>query len=345
VAKVIVFSTSGNYSTATVSQGSFSIPVDPGTPLGMVFAGSSDNYLGYLTLGNGINSLPLTDVASGVTSIDLQTLTASGAVVSPGNNPLGTALPLTTAEQAAYAQSNGMFAAVVKNPDVDGNGVIDVLENKNFHPFVAYWVNPMNFNGALTPVVSSGLAIQNFNLTVTSSDASDDASATVTGPAGSGITNYPCTLTTSSSQVSYAIYPNLGSSTTAVPMAGAYTFTTGGGKTLTVNVTDQSSANANIVVAVPTVTLNSDHTLNSLTWTFTTQGSGGTLSPTALVQDLIVEIDRPVGTRVYNSSNLASSITSHTLTDQTIPWDATVRLYMAYNDVFGNHYVVPFNGN
>ena len=29
----------------------------------------------------------------------------------------------------------------------------------------------------------------------------------------------------------------------------------------------------------------------------------------------------------------------------TIPWDATVRIYMAYNDVFQNHYVVPFNND
>ncbi|MGD0248067.1 MAG: hypothetical protein ABSB75_03350, partial [Candidatus Limnocylindrales bacterium] len=187
--KVIVFDTKGNHSSAPVTNGSFSIPVDAGAPVAMIFAGSTDNFLGYLSLGNGISSLPLTDVKEGVTSIDLQTLSASGSIVTPGHNPLGAELPLSSADQAAFAQCNSLFYSMVKNPDVDGNGVIDLLEGESYLSFVAYAVTPMSFNGSYTPVVGSGLAIQYFNLAVRSDDGSDSGAATVTGPTGSGLIN------------------------------------------------------------------------------------------------------------------------------------------------------------
>jgi hypothetical protein len=347
VSKVLLFAADGSYWTTSVSNGSFSVSVDSGTALGMVFAGSNKEFLGYLSLGNGISSLPLTDVASGVTSIALGTLTASGQVLTPANNPLGTELPLTATEQTAYAQCNSMFASVVQNPDVDGNGVIDLLEGKYYHPYVAYWVNGGKFNSGLTPTVDSSIAIQNFNITLTADGTSDATSATVTGPTGSGINGRACTISTdtTNNQTSYSIYSDLGSSTSAVPVAGSYVFTTGGGKALTITVPDQSDASSHIVIAVPTVTLNSDNTIKSISWAYQTVGGDPIATPSALISAFDLEIDRPIGTRVYNAYNLAASVTSNAITSVAIPWDSTVRIYMAYNDVFMNHYVVPFTND
>jgi hypothetical protein len=340
VSKVIVFDTQGLYSTAPVTGGSFSIPVDVGAPVGMIFVGSTNNYLGYLSLGNGISSLPMTDVKEGVTSIDLQTLSASGDMVTPGHNPLGAELPLSSADQAAFAQCNSLFDSMVKNPDVDGNGVIDLLEGSFYRSSLAYGVTPMSSNGSYTPVIGS-LAIQHFNLSVMSSDGSDSGPTTVTGPTGSGLTNAACSVTVSGSQVYYGVYSNLGSSPTPVPVAGDYVFTTSKGKTITITVPDQSDANSRIVVAVPTVTVSSG-TINRIDWRYQMASSTETLSPSALIDNLIIAIDHPLGSRVYNSPGLPSSTTSHTPTNQTIPWDSSTNLDMAYTDVFGNHYVVSF---
>jgi hypothetical protein len=49
--------------------------------------------------------------------------------------------------------------------------------------------------------------------------------------------------------------------------------------------------------------------------------------------------------RIYNAYNLAASVTSNAITSVAIPWDSTVRIYMAYNDVLMNHYVVPFTND
>ena len=111
VSTVVIFDTNGNYSTAPVVNGAFSIPVDSTAPVAMIFAGSANNFLGYMTLGNGINSLPLTILKDGTTSIDLQTLTASGSGFIPGHNPLGSELPLSVQEQSAFAQCNSIFSS------------------------------------------------------------------------------------------------------------------------------------------------------------------------------------------------------------------------------------------
>ena len=74
VSQVIVFFTNGNYLISDVVDGSFSLDVEKGSPAGMIFAGASSNYLGYLTLGNGIDSLPLNYDENNVETIDLGTL-------------------------------------------------------------------------------------------------------------------------------------------------------------------------------------------------------------------------------------------------------------------------------
>lgn len=341
VSTVVVFNTKEQYSTAPVTSGAFSIAVDVGSPVAMIFSGSASNFLGYLSLGDGISSLPMTEVKEGVTSIDLQTLSASGSVVTPGHNPLGAELPLSSAEQAAFAQCNSLFASMVKNPDADGNGVIDLLEGEPYGSYVAYGVTPMSFNGSFTPVIGSSPTVQHFNLALWSHDVSDSAAATVTGPTGSGLTDASCSVTVNGSVVEYDVFPDLGSSPTALPVEGDYVFTTSTGKILTVTVPDQSDVNAGIVVAVPTVTV-SGGTINRIDWTYQAAGSSATLSPSALIDTVIIAIDHPLGSRVYNSPNLPSSITSYTLTNQTIRWDSSIILAMAYTDVFGNHYVVSF---
>jgi hypothetical protein len=344
---VLAFAADGTTWTAPVVGGAFSVAVDPGSAVGVVFAGSAGQFLGYLAPGDGISSLPLTDVASGVTRIDLGSLTAMGPVLTPANPPLGTALPLTVAEQRVYAQFSGLFAGVVQNPDVDGNGVIDLLEGKYYHPYLTCWVGGGSFHGALRPTVDGTIAIQAFNLTLVANGTSDAASATVTGPAGSGIAGQACTITTASADntTSYSLYPDPGSSLSAVPVAGSYVFSTGGGATLAITVPDQSDASSAIVIAVPTVALNADNTINSISWVCQTRSGAPIATPSALIRSFDLEIDHPIGTAVYSASNLAASASSQTLAGVGVPWDSTVGIHLAYTDLFQNRYVIAFTND
>ncbi|MCX6111958.1 MAG: hypothetical protein NTY22_01555 [Proteobacteria bacterium] len=344
--KVIVFSAGGTSTVADVkSNGSFEINVDAGTPLGLIFAGASNNFLGYLTLGNGIESLPLTNVADGVTTIDLQTISTSGLINSPGHNPIGTEISLTSAEQTALAMCNGMFAAVVKNPDVDSNGVIDILESKFYASTIAYGVAAGNFGGAMTPTVNSTVTMDHYNIFIRSETATDAGGATVTGPSGSGITNSTCFVapTSIANEVSYTIYADLGTSPTTIPTAGNYVFTLANGKVLTFSIPDQTQISSKIVVAIPTVTLNGNGTINKVNWVYRMPNdSSSNLTPKALIQNIIIQINDASFTRLYDSPQITSDIIEHTLTDQTIPWATVHNISMAYNDVYGNHYVVDF---
>jgi len=105
VKKVVIFSSNGVSSVAEVnSDGSFELKTDTGSPVGLIFAGASNNYLGYLTLGSGIDSIPLTKLSDGLTTIDLNAISSSAQTGTPAHNPMGTELPFTSAEQIAIAQ-------------------------------------------------------------------------------------------------------------------------------------------------------------------------------------------------------------------------------------------------
>jgi len=343
VSKAIVFF--GNWhNVVEVSNGSFSIGVQTGTPVGLIFADVNNKYLGYLTLKNGIDSIPLTKISSGTYTIDFQTLTASGTGIEPEHNPIGYELPLSSAEQQAVAQCNGLFASVVRNPDVDGNGAIDILEGKFYRPWIAYWVEAGNFKSDYTPTINSTVTIQNYNITILC-EKTDSGGATVTGPAGSGITNKTCSESSNSwGQIMYSIYPDLGSSATPTPVAGEYKFSIKNGKTLTISIPDQSQASSRIVVAVPTVILNSNGTINKVSWVYRIPNdSSSNLTPTALIESIMVQINGPgPGDRVYDSPMVPGETTEHTLTNQNILWTNVFNISMAYNDVYENHYVVDF---
>jgi len=342
--QVIIFSSSGTSTVAKVnSDGTFSINADAGKPFGLIFAGASNNFLGYLTLGSGIESLPLTNVADGVTTIDLQTLSTSGTINTPGHNPIGTEISLTSAEQTAMSQCNGMFASIVKNPDVDRNGVVDILENEFYSSSISYGIAAGNFNGGLTPTINSTVTMNSYNILIMSNSATDAGSATVTGPDGSGLTNQTCSNgpTSSSNQISYNIYPDLAYRTPSIPVTGDYIYTLNNGKTLTFSIPDQSLASSKIVVALPTVTLNGDGTINKVNWVYRMPNDSSTLTPKALIQSIIIQISA-APTRLYDSPSITSDTTEHTLTNQSIAWTSVNNMSMAYNDVYGNHYVVDF---
>jgi len=71
--------------------------------------------------------------------------------------------------------------------------------------------------------------------------------------------------------------------------------------------------------------------------------SSSNFTPTALIESIMVQINGPgPGDRVYDSPMVPGETTEHTLTNQNILWTNVFNISMAYNDVYGNHYVVDF---
>ncbi|MBI5779556.1 MAG: hypothetical protein HZA49_08895 [Planctomycetes bacterium] len=367
VAKVIGFNQRGNYFVTTVdSNDNFAIQVDKGYPTALIFIDASDNYLGYLTLSNGIDSLPLAKLADTVTmtelaTIDLNILSSTGVIVEPSHNPIGSELPLSSEEQTAIAQGDDFFAAVIKNTDVDNNGTIDLLQNKFYRPFIMYFVTGGDFVG-LTPSVVTPANITGFRFNAHIYEQGVSIfppTVTFTGPGGSGLTG-ETNDAAPQTQTNQALYGSPYVSAPVIPPAGAYTVTYNA-VPLVFNIPAQSAAFSNIVLAVPTVTLNGSNAIEKLDWVYKLgNGDATAIDPRTLIEYIEIQVNG-TGTqydptysqgasRLYNSANFPPTTLTHTLpltsssgAAWSIPWANVNRISMVYNDIFGNHYVVDWD--
>ena len=199
VASVIAFCGTDGFMTSTVTDGSFNIVVDRRQPAGLLFVGTTGNNLGYLSLGNGMESIPLNMADSNVRSIDLQALAATGNIIEPGHNPIGAEISMTTSDITSYVFSNGSLGSVLKSPDVDGDGIVDVAAGKFYRYTMRYPINAGNFGTNLTPTLANPVVINSyiFEVKITDPDQNYPDSVYFNGPAGSGIESATSWLTQS----------------------------------------------------------------------------------------------------------------------------------------------------
>ncbi len=351
VAKVAIFEGTNGYWISDVVNGGFSVNAQAGKPTGMIFIGASDNFLGYLTLGNGIESIPLNMTSDGVKTIDLQTLSSTSGIVDPGHNPIGSEIPMTSDDIIAYAFGNGPYASIIKNPDIDGDGIVDITTGYFFRYYVDYGVTGGNFGANLTATMPSPVNIISYRLGIKITDPNRvfPASITINGPAGSGlegVQNDPLCrfISTDGSMCGfYSQYLN----TPPIPPAGAYVVQYNS-KTLTFNVPDQTNITNYLAMLVPSVVLNTNGTINKITWEYKLSNGSASVDPKALVDTIGLEITAipqtgPPSAQVYSVYNLPSGTTGHTLTNQSINWTAVTNIGTSYYDVFGDNISVTWS--
>lgn len=146
------------------------------------------------------------------------------------------------------------------------------------------------------------------------------------------------------------------------PDAGAYRFQTSNAASIdyTFNVPDQSGAEESIVVLVPTVALNENGTMHSVSWQAFHRDMSlmdhihHVFTDLEVQIDIIDSVEERIGsykilggsdTRVYNSGyvpvldavNIIAGI------EQPILWADVNRIFFGYNDLYGNHYVLGYN--
>jgi hypothetical protein len=339
VAKVATFQGHNGYMISNVVNGSFQIDTQAGKPTGMIFIGATNNFLGYLNLNNGIESIPLNMASSGVNTIDLQTLSSSGGIVDPGHNPIGSEIPMTSGDIIAYAFGNGPYASVIKSPDVDSDGIVDITTGCFFRYYISYDVKAGSFVGAgLTPVLSSPVEINCFRLgiKITDPDSTFPQNITINGPAGSGLEGVQNDLRFPSPDGSMCGYYSAAIFSPPIPPAGVYVIPYES-KTLTYNVPSQSDITKFLAIPVPTFLLNGDGTINKILLEYKISDGSATIDPKTLVSDIGIQIDvLPASGQFYSVYNLPAGTTEHTLTNQSIIWSAVTGVRTGYNDVFGN---------
>ena len=86
VASVLAISTDNDYKQSQVANSTFSLQLDNGRPWGLVFLDAAGKPLGLLSLGNGIETLPLHYLVETADSLDLGSISRSGTIFTPSAN-------------------------------------------------------------------------------------------------------------------------------------------------------------------------------------------------------------------------------------------------------------------
>jgi hypothetical protein len=161
---------------------------------------------------------------------------------------------------------------------------------------------------------------------------------TFTGPAGSLLANTPAEFLQPQSQSTASYQSPCVNQPSGAP-AGTYRIGYRG-TTHTFSAAPQGASH--LVVPLPTVTV-SGGLLTKVSWSYRTAGGAPMVVP-EFITWLQVQIQDRSGNRVYDSDDLPVAATSHTL-PQPLEWSSIERIYMAYNDTSGDHYVIIFDHN
>jgi hypothetical protein len=345
--KLVIASADGGVEVVAVTNGAFSFHAGAGAPLGVVFAGPGDVYLGYLAVRN-LASLPLHAADPELTTLDLGTLIASGTAVAPGIDPIGRGITLGDTELRALAALDQGFRSMVAHPDADGDGVLDWLQGREYRTqlLVAFSRGTIP---ALTGVVPEPNAIDgwNFGVQIDERLQSYPPYVTMQGPAGSGISG-SSQLGRLFSQGDHqsVYYAAFGAITSGFPVAGTYTVGYSG-RTLTFDVPDATGLYGEVPEPVPTVTLNPDFTIREVAWVYRLADGSTVAAPPALVQNVQVQVETRQGTAAVPCAGvngtrayeviLPGADTAHVLGCQKIAWGNVFQLFLGYTDVFGNN--------
>ena len=400
------------------ADGTFSIEVARDVPVGIIFVGSANEYLGYLSLMNGITSIPINllstiiiptvsisgvfevgeqvngsisglnaifcggsdtittirtltgreenwvigEKITGSTSgaiaevtavsyvsptsftIDLGTLSSSGSIVEPSRDPLISEVIMTETELQSLAQISGMFSSIVKNPDVDGNGVIDFLEGKNYVMQLTYIFTAGSFGNNLVPSEGS-FGLSNTFLSFCPPLSYQPESATIIGPAGSPFET-PTLLIKSLGDPSTNRY-NYVTSLQALLTGGTYIVQGASGANLTYYIPDQSSVMSDVIVIIPTITLNEDRTIKKISWTYKMADGNEPVEPSSFISVISINISSKVPVYDCGSNQNCcstcfptifadSSVQEIDLSSKTINWDTLLKLNIGYTDIYFN---------
>lgn len=346
VAKVVIFYANGQYEVYAVNDGKLSISVKKDSPSVLAFVDDSDNYLGYMAYGNGIDSLPINILKNDVSTIDLGILSSSGTIIEPENldmNNINTwteYFDTTEAMQNITATLDDFFANRAKNADMDKNGKVDILENKDYRIKSTYFINGGNFNSTtkITTLKSGDDLLNGYKLFFDSQDSNPPSSITYTFPDSSSITDDGSPKLRDGGENSYfsQFITNPKS-----PPSGEYTIGYNG-VSLKFNLSNQNNFTDNVVLAKPIFEFDNLDNLIKITWSWQTpQGGSGSTLASKIIDDVQIQIDDNSHTRLYDSNKYSSTTTSATISNNISKSDIGT-VYFAYNDTYGTHYVVTY---
>ncbi len=341
ISKVVVFYADGSYETGNISDGKLNLQIKKDTPAVLCFADDSNNYLGYMTLGQGIDALPMNLLKNGVTEIDLGTLSSNMTKVTTSFDITNsTSFDGVSSIRNSIATLDDFFASKAKNADMDQNGKIDILENKNFRITPTYFINGGTYNVSNnTLVLNSGDALLNgYKIFFDSEDSNPPSSINFTFPDSSQVSDDGSPKLRNSGENTYF---SQFISNPKNPSSGNYKINYGG-KELKFTLSNQDNFKDNIILAKPNFIFDSSGTLTQISWTWQKPNGGGSEFAKKIIKKVMIQIDDTNHNRLYDSNKLTYETSSINISGNINKSDISTVCF-AIDDVYGTNYIVQYH--
>lgn len=372
----IAIVTYGNFRVENISSTGFSVPVitnEFGKPIGLVFIDDQDKAAGCLQMiassTDTLNLLPLAKVREGVTQIDLQLISFStdtaGNIAVPEYDPVGEnkEIPLTQDEKVLASKITRVFGGILKDSDINDNGVVDYIENRFFKIGFTYAIQGGTMpaggaDGTYSATIAPVVTLNGFGTSCKVFPDHVNDCFPITFPAAytwnhSGYAGVNCDSLTQN-------FAGTGGGTVP-PVDGDYIVDANsiGCGSLTFHVIGQQDAVDNILILLPTFHV-SGGKLQKISWVWKAYAdlAGDPIDGSAFVDNLTIQISGVFTT--YNSykdvtphdtgyhdwagTTITGSDTEHVIGVNDLDWSADCTgILFSYEDKFGNTVTLSFH--
>lgn len=378
IAKVILFFGS-EYKISQVENGTFHVTIDREQPGGIVFLDSINNYMGYLSLTEGLDTFPTQAISEETGEINLGEIqfTEEGMGI-PSNDPFANFI--NSEEKSMMVTAQSFFGAVIRSPEL-----IEVLvekEDLNFNISLAYNIdnipvyekqnNIITYNNCFGkahpdypdenyPLIGGHRLGMTINLGVLPENVSID---------------YPDIIEDVTPRLNYSSkndYSFIGVGRegemdenspvgSPIPKAGNYFFNIGT-KEFTLMIPELAEpTEENLVFVTPTFHLieneNNIKIIEKITWTYRTKAGNEVENPEKIIGKIKDNANIHIGLQIddKNGDPIAGYVEEAFLglskreyiLEKEIAWDNPDgkefrNVNMSYEDIYGIEYTVPFS--
>ncbi len=262
-------------------DGSFRAETDTRNPVACIFLDENNKSLGYITLGDQIDSIPV--MMAETDEIDFSQIDISNESMVPSNNPLdNNAIPLNSQEKQIIACNNTFFSAMIRNTDMDNSGKMDILEGRYFRVWPNYFIHAGTIDvntKAVNYYTDDSQFFNGYKIFFATKDEMEDdncstKSISITGPDGTFFDdedNDPDTIGDSgcnyiTQSQSYTYYSDMVQDS-YYPLAGDYNISYGN-ENLSFSLSDQSDFGNNVILIVPKVNVDANNKIISVNWEY-----------------------------------------------------------------------------
>lgn len=362
IAKVVLFF-GEEYKTADVENGKFNITIDEKSPGGIAFVDSDNNYIGYLSLPDGLDSIPTQAISDETGEIDLGEISfTEDGIGEPSEDPFA---EMDDTEKSSLAVAGSFMSAALRSPEIIEkmvNGQREISFGLKYFPFAN------EFNENRKGVLSDTNLIAAHRLEVEYEPGlSDYNNLTLTYPKSDKFTDgnsVPVDLN-SETAAEGVQFPGVGVEKKAaevgppIPPSGEYNVS-GSGLDFNFILPDiQDEAKNNLVFPVPKVSVSSEGIIQEISLEYKTSTGETIIEPENILEYVDIQINaisdenedlegdytftEHSKTRIYNSGSLNPGETSHKIEGETIYWEDIGNIDIAYDDIYKIHYVISYN--